>query len=644
MNNTMTLHIRRTVFWGILFLALLSVCSCGNKFSILDYQMTVVSVKPGTWENGIITRYPSVDVKIEGPDTQDWEIVITPDNGSAPYYGSTVTGRVRSITLEGINLSKDRREMGITIQVVHVNSGETLAVNRQYKASIEGDFDPVIPPAPQSTISVAGLSLVVDEDSSVITVAEGNKVSIDVLENYSGNLVLSYSKEESETEAVTCTLSQTDGMNHFILPKNEDIIKGESTFTIPFTTGEPGTGRFSVILKGSGPETVLSVSYVVKSRPYVATFTPNHFNFASHDAHGTVEVFGFREGEKCDVVLNWKETTTGNEGKALYSGVNAKTPLEVVLWKAGEAKMGNEFVFWAQVYEEGKAEPVAVTEEQSVSPISISWSWTDAHGNPSAAGEAIRSWASSSACRLDVMTASWAPEFIEKVTVNDVTSGRTFSTPEPAAETEGCYGIEMTHPDRGVHNFTIILETTEGEYSFETEKTFIDVWTISPWTKGSSLYVTFVGPASSIKTDCNLSITLHGYAIWDYTIAETNESGQHVNTPKQEIKLIGSRTEPFTIDKGTSSGSDIKVKPVAGLFNVAMRMLKDKCSGKPFSMTGISATRWSGSSIATYTPATSNTFVKIVMKADAPFYEDYNELETDISRLKTTLANNGIYY
>ena len=644
MNNTMTLHIRRTAFWGILFLALLSVCSCGNKFSILDYQMTVVSVKPGTWENGIITRYPSVDVKVEGPDSQDWEIVITPDNESAPYYGSTVTGRVRSITLDGINLSKDRREMGITIQVVHVNSGETLAVNRQYKASIEGDFDPVIPPAPPSTIFVEGLSLMVGEDSYAITVAGGNKASIDILENSSGTLVLSYGKEESETGAITCTLSQTDGKNHVILPKNEDIIRGESTFTIPFTTGEPGTGSFSVILKGTGPEMVLSVSYVVKSRPYEATFTPYHFNFASHDAHGTVEVYGFREGEKCDVVLNWKETGTGNEGKALYSGVDAKTPLEVVLWKAGEAEMGNEFVFWAQVFEEGKAEPVAVTEEKTVSPISFPWAWTDAHGNPSAAGETVRSWASSSTCRLDVMTASWAPEFIKKVTVNDVTAGRTFSTQEPVAETEGCYGIEMTHPERGVHNFTIILETTEGEYAFDTEKTFTDVWTINPWAKGTSLYITFVGPASSIKTDCNMNITIYGYAIWDYTIAETSGSGQHVNTPKQEIKLIGSRTEPFTIEKGTSSGSDIKVKPVAGLFELAMYTLKEKCSGKPFSMTGLEATRWDGSSIVTYTPEVSNTFVKFAIKADAPFYEDFNELETDISRLKITLFENGIFF
>ena len=195
-----------------------------------------------------------------------------------------------------------------------------------------------------------------------------------------------------------------------------------------------------------------------------------------------------------------------------------------------------------------------------------------------------------------------------------------------------------------VHQFTVTLETTEGVFTFDTEMTFVDVWKVSPYAKGSSLYIKFVGPVSSLKTDCNMSITLHGYALWDYTVAETNESGQRVNTPLQEKKFIGSRTEPFTIDKGTSSGSDIKVKPIAGLFNIAMRMLKDKCSGKPFSMTGLTASRWNGENVETYTPAGSDTFVRFEIKADDPFYADFNELETDISQLKSTLSENGIFY
>ena len=66
--------VRRIAFWSILVLALISVSSCRKKFSILEYQMNVVSVKAGTWENGEITRYPSVDIRIDGPDAQDWEI------------------------------------------------------------------------------------------------------------------------------------------------------------------------------------------------------------------------------------------------------------------------------------------------------------------------------------------------------------------------------------------------------------------------------------------------------------------------------------------------------------------------------------------------------------------------------------------
>ena len=638
-------RIRHITLWSFLFiLTLLSFSSCGKRFSILDYQMNILSVKAGYWENGEIVRYPSVDVRVEGPDTQDWEIIVSPENGATPYYESTITGKIRTVTLEGIDLSKDRREMGITIQVVHVNSGETLGTNRQYKAVIEGDFDPVVPPAPEETIFVSGLSLVIGEESSPVTVVDGHRATIDILENYTGSLVLSYTLDETETGPITCTLSQTAGKDHFT-PSQEGIVAGESSFTIPFSTGEPGTGSFNVILKGKEVETVLVISFVIKSRQYEATFTPNHFNFAKgYDAHGTVDVFGFREGEKCDVVLHWKETTSGKEGSTRYDGVDAKAPLEVTMWKAGEAELGYEYLFWAQIFEEGKTEAVATTEEQSVSPFAISMSWTDAHGDAVGPDSKIRSWSSSSVSKLDVNTAAWAPEFIKMVTVKDVTAGRSYSSQEPLADTEGSYRIEMKHPKRGAHAFNVILETVEGDFTFETEMTFIDVWTISPYAKGNSLYLLLAGPVSSLKTDCNLSITIYGYALWDYTVAETNESGQKVNTPKQAKVYIGSRTEPFTIEKGTSSGSNIKVKPIAGLFGTAMKMLKGKCSGKPFSMTELTATRWDGDTATPYTPASSNTFVQFVIKADDTFYEDFNEMETDISQLKSTLSDNGIYF
>lgn len=641
----MALHIRRICFWSILFLmTLLSVSSCQKRFSILEYQFNVVAVKAGYWENGEITRYPSVDVRVEGPDTQDWEITISPDNGAMPYTEPVVTGRLRTITLEGIDLSKDRREMGLTIQATHANTGEVLATYRQYKATLEGNFDPVIPPAPEETISLTSLSLVIGEESSPVSVTEGHRATVDILENYSGSFVVSFSKDETETGDISCTLSQTEGQDHLVLSQ-ESIIKGESSFTIPFTSGEPGTGSFSVILKGEGPETVLVVSYIIKSRPFEATFTPNHFTFADlYDAHGTVSAFGFKDGEKCDIILYWKETTTGDEGSTQYEDVEAKTPLDVILWKAGEAALGKNYVFWAEVYEVGESEPVAVTEKQTVSPFAIDWSWTDAHDTPAGPGEVIRSWASSSICKFDVKTASWAPEFIKMITVKDVTAGRTYTSQEPVAETDGFYNFEMKHPKRGVHQFTVTLETTEGEFTFETEKTFVDVWTVSPYAKGSSLYLLFTGPVSSLKTDCNMSITLHGYAYWEYTEAETDESGKHVNTPKQAKKYIGSRTEPFTIEKGTTAGSHIKVKPIAGLFTIAMRMLKEKCSDKPFSQSGLTATRWNGDNITPYTPAASNTFVQFEIKADADFYNDYNELETDISQLKSTLSQNGIYF
>lgn len=636
-------RIRLIISWiALFFLTLVSLSSCQKRFSIDEYQFNVVSVTPGYWQNGQIVRYPSVEVRVDGPDSQEWDITVSPENGAQPYVESTVTGRQRSIVLEGINLSEDRREIGLTIQATHVNTGEVLATTRQYKATLEGDFTP---PTPPETIFVTSLSMVVGEESSSVTVIDGHSATMDVMENYSGTIVLSYRQEESETDPITCTLSQTAGNNHITLSQ-EGIIREDSRFIIPFTSKEPGTGSFSIILKGKGQETVLVISYVIKSRPYEATFEPNHFTFADqYDAHGTVNIFGFQDGEKCDVILHWKETTTGKEGSTPYKGVDAKTPLDVILWKAGEAKVGYSYLFWADVYEEGDTKPAVTTEEQTVSPLALSFTWSDAKGTPIGAKDAVRSYSSSDVCMLEVVTASWTTEFISKVTVEDKTAERMYTSQEPlAGDEEADYVFEMKHPKRGVHTFSITLETVEGNFTFENEMKFIDVWTVSPYAKGASLYITFTGPASSIKTDCNMNITLYGYAIWDYTVAETDASGQKVNTPKQEKKFIGQRTEPFTIAKGTSKGADIKVKPIAGLFNIAMRMLKEKCSDKPFSMSGITATRWEGDKITPYTPAASNTFVRFEIKADAPFYDDYNDLETDISKLKSTLSNNGIYY
>lgn len=635
----MTSRTRRILSWSLLLiLTLAGIASCRKGFSAQDYQLTVLSVKPGVWDNGKITRYPSVDVRVDGPDTQDWEIVVSPDNGATPYEESAVTGRICTVVLEGIDLSKDRREVGLTIQAIHVNTGEPLPSDRQHKATLEGNFEPVI----TETISVTGLSAVIGEETSSITVTDGHRASFDVLENYTGSLFVTFRKDQTETGTVSCTLSQTEGDTHMVLSP-EGITPKDDGFVIPFATGEPGTGTFSIVLKGQGPETVLTVSYIVKSRPYEATLTPSLFNFThTYDAVATVNAFGFREGEKCDVVLYWKESVSGREGSTLYPGADAKAPVEVILWKAGEAAAGEEYVFWAQVFAEGEIRPAAATQEYTVKPLSVDFRWRDARGDTSQPGEKVRSWASSSICTLDVQTASWATEHIKNVSVKDITAGRAYASEAPLSQPEGLYAFEMKHPKRGVHSFTVTLETSEGDYSFETQATFIDVWTMSPYPKGSSLHANFRGPASSIKTDCNISFTLRGYAIWDYTVAETDASGQHVNTPKQTKKYIGSRTEPFTIESGTANGSSVKL--VSGLFKIAMNMLKDKCSGKPFSMSGQTATRWSSDKAVTYTPAASKTFIIFETKADAAFYNDFNDIETDISQMKSTFNQNGILY
>ena len=84
-------------------------------------------------------------------------------------------------------------------------------------------------------------------------------------------------------------------------------------------------------------------------------------------------------------------------------------------------------------------------------------------------------------------TAPQTTEFITKVSLKDITSEKTYSTKEPVSQEEGLYNIRMTHPTRGEHQLTVTLQTTEGDYSFDTGMTFIDVWTFTPFVRGSSL-------------------------------------------------------------------------------------------------------------------------------------------------------------
>ena len=50
-------RISQKVTWMALFLlALIGLSSCQKRFSILEYQFTVVSVTPGYWQNGEMVR------------------------------------------------------------------------------------------------------------------------------------------------------------------------------------------------------------------------------------------------------------------------------------------------------------------------------------------------------------------------------------------------------------------------------------------------------------------------------------------------------------------------------------------------------------------------------------------------------------
>ena len=241
-------------------------------------------------------------------------------------------------------------------------------------------------------------------------------------------------------------------------------------------------------------------------------------------------------------------------------------------------------------------------------------------------------------------TAPQTTEFITKVSLKDITSEKTYSTKEPVSQEEGLYNIRMTHPTRGEHQLTVTLQTTEGDYSFDTGMTFIDVWTFTPFVRGSSLFADFRGPASSIVTDCSLTVLFKVYAAWDYTVAETNSEGQHVNTPKQATLYVRSKGVDHTVPAGTSSGTEIKFQEAAGLFKAALALLKPMGRDKPFSETGLTATRWEGGNVVSYTPAASKTSVAFSVTVAEAFLNDFNEVLPDITQLIPILQENGILY
>ena len=83
---------------------------------------------------------------------------------------------------------------------------------------------------------------------------------------------------------------------------------------------------------------------------------------------------------------------------------------------------------------------------------------------------------------------------------------------------------------------------------------------------------------------------------------------------------------------------------MAGLFNVALNLLKPMGRDKPFSETGLTATRWEGGNVVSYTPPASKTMVSFSVTVAEPFLNDYNEVLPDISQLKSILEENDILY
>lgn len=631
-----------------------SLSSCERPFDISSYEVKLVESYPGTLSSGTVLSNPSIAVLVDGPAEREWKVEV----GSGDLAGTealAVTGRRVEFPVRG--LSAERPEALVSVVVRDHASGEVLSVRRRLRIYLEdlskpggdgGTDGPDVPPVVTPSLVVSSLTLLVGGPGSsvsetALSLADGQP-SFEVQKGCSGSLVVGYACSGDDGLSVSLDVRTEDGA--LIKIPDGSVTRSASSFTIPFRAISEGSGRLEITLTGEKSSASVLIGFTVLPDGRVIEFVPDTFTFAEqNEAKGTIKFMGFPEGERCDVVLCYKERDSGDEGKSEYRDVDTGIPLRVLLWEAGGAASWHEVSYWAELYAPGETEAFYVTPVTKVYPFRPEFLWWQEDGTGVREGSPVRSTASGAVSRLAVVTGSHLPGHITQVVIRDSRQGKSYTATSPERDTDGYYVFEMVHPKKGEHTFSVTFVTDEGDYRYSFGKRFCDVWTVIPFVDGSSLYADLRGPELTLDTRCELEIFVDIYAVFDYTIA-MERNGQKTDEPTRWWHYIETRGLDYIIPSGTAQ---VTLKIQSGWVNTSLRHIKSVAGGLPWSVTGGTATRWvkngnGGMTAMTYTPAASKPGVLLALKADSYFYGACNDIVLDYSKLKGTLDSNGFVY
>ena len=620
---------------------LFCVTACGPSFDISQYSVKVLESYPGTMSDGIVIVYPSIAVQVSGPSEREWRITV----GAQGLPGTdalTVTGRRVAFSVWG--LSPERPEAFATVVITDRESGEVLASRRRVRLYLDdiseqgGGGGPEDPPVETSSLDFSSLSLLTDGDSMSLPVVDG-KTAFEIQKGCSGSLVVSYSSSSDDDSRVSLHI-QSEGSTHLRIPDGT-LTRSRSSFSVPFTALSEGSGRIGIVLTEDSMSASLTVDYTVLPDGRVIELVPDVFTFAEqNDAMGSILFMGFNEGERCDVVLRWRERDSGEEGRMEYRGVDTGSPLRVLLWEADMAASWNEVSCWAELYVSGQGEPLYVTPVTKVYPFRPELLWWESDGKAVREGEVVRSASTGSACRLGVTVGLSRQEAVTRITVRDLRQGRSFVSTSAEPETEGCFVTDMVHPSKGRHDFVATFETAEGTYSYSFSQSFCDVWTVLPFVDGHSLYAELRGPERTVGERCELRISVDIYAVFDYTVA-VERNGEKINEPARWWHFVERRGLDYTIEKGTAQG-ELKIQ--SGWVNTSVRHIKSVAEGLDWGVTGGTATRWVSSRTVQYKPQASKAGILLTLGVNESFRMAGNDVVLDLSRIQGTLDERGIVY
>ena len=499
--------------------------------------------------------------------------------------------------------------------------------------------------ADDETIKIEGASLSAFGEKNQLKVHGGHSTSLEIEKDALAELCVTYSVTEYETGAIEYSISPSGG-NEILSVVGSELDSDNRQLKISLKALSEGDGKFAVTLRGVGPETTLNVSYSVIVVERKVDLSYDRFIFAeNYDAYGTVTMSGFRGGEKCTVLLYLTLQNKVEERRAEYHDVNPSEQFRILLWKAGEARDWNSPRFRIEVLIPGREEAVASTTLSSPTVITPAYYWISGDGVSVRGNEGVRSYAPDSNVQLTVVLGYMCNGHVNKVTVEDCTSGKTYSNSQPEPNSDSYYIFGIRHPSCGKHTFVVTLDTDEGVYSLSFDKEFVDVWTVTPFIDGSSLYADLRGPEQTLGTRCALEIFVEIYAVFNYTVA-VEHNGEKVDEPSRWWHYIETRGLDYTIERGTGQ-TTLKIQ--TGWVNTALRHIKSVAEGLSWSVTGGKATRWmknaqGGMSIINYTPSSSKPGVILTLKADNAFYASGNDIVLDFSKIGGTLSANGIVY